>query len=169
MNYRTYRTFVVVAVLLLVSVAAPASRGNLLVPSVEPQSSQPMYTRVALMAVNRKYVAAEGGGGRELVADRDARGPWESFYVVYLGSDRVALRASNGQYVSATGPNGLLLANRDCIGPTETFLMVRLSENRIALKARNGKFVCAEGGGGRELVANRYAIAEWEGFYMLPL
>ena len=169
MSYRAYRTLVVVAVLLLVSVAAPASRGNLLVPSVEPQSSQSMYTQVALMAANRQYVAAEGGGGRELVANRDARGPWESFNVVYLGGDRVALRASNGQYVSATGPNGLLLANRDCIGPTETFLLIRGRENRIALKASNGKFVCAEGGGGRELIANRDVAAEWEGFYLLPL
>ncbi|HKU74830.1 MAG TPA: hypothetical protein VJR02_13040 [Pyrinomonadaceae bacterium] len=161
MNYRTYRTLVVVAVLLLVGVAAPASLGV--------QSSQSTYAQVALIAFNRKYVAAEGGGGRELVANRDARGPWESFNVVYLGNDRVALRASNGQYVSATGPNGTLLANRDCIGPTETFLLIRGRENRIALKASNGKFVCAEGGGGRELIANRDVAAEWEGFYLLPL
>src|SRR6185295_6629448 len=120
---RTYRTLVLVAVVLLVGVAAPASFGE--------QSSQSMYTHVALMAVNRKYVAAEGGGGRELVANRDARGPWESFNVVHMGNDRLALQASNGKYVSATGPNGTLLANRDCIGPTETFLMVRVRESRI--------------------------------------
>ena len=160
MNHRTYITLVVVVVLLLVGIAAPASLAE--------QSSQSMYSHVALMAVNRKYVAAESGGGRELIANRDARGPWESFNVVHLGNDRIALQASNGQYVSATGPNGTLLANRNCIGPTETFLMVRVRESRIALKASNGKFVCAEGGGGRELIANRDVAAEWESFYMFP-
>ena len=34
----------------------------------------------------------------------------------------------------------------------------------IQLKTKNGYFVCAENGGGRELVANRTAAAEWETF-----
>ena len=160
MNYRTCRTLIVVGVLLLAGVAAPASLGQ--------QSSQSTYTHIALMAVNRKYVAAEGGGGGELVANRDVRGPWESFNVVHMGNDRLALQASNGKYVSATGPDGTLLANRDCIGPTETFLIVRGREGRIALKASNGKFVCAEDGGDRELIANRDVAGEWESFYMFP-
>lgn len=157
MNYRTYIT-IVVAVLLLVGVAAPASLGM--------QSSQSMHTRVALIAVNSKFVTAEEGGGGQLIANREDRGPWASFNIVYLGDNRVALRASNGQYVSATGPDGLLLANRDCIGPTETFLMRRKDQHWITLEANNGKFVCAEGGGGSALIANRNVAAEWETFYM---
>ncbi|RBW67900.1 hypothetical protein DS031_19675 [Bacillus taeanensis] len=41
-------------------------------------------TYIALQAVNGKYVAAEGGGGRELVANRDRIGPWEKFIIHYV-------------------------------------------------------------------------------------
>jgi len=37
----------------------------------------------------------------------------------------------------------------------------------IRLKTRNAYFVCAENGGGRELVANRAAAAEWETFTLV--
>ena len=35
--------------------------------------------KVALKAHNGKYVCAEGGGGQQLIANRDAIGPWETF------------------------------------------------------------------------------------------
>ena len=34
---------------------------------------------IHLRANNGQYVCAEGGGGGEVVADRDALGPWETF------------------------------------------------------------------------------------------
>ncbi len=37
--------------------------------------------RMAFQADNGQYVCAEGGGGRELVANRNEIGPWESFDV----------------------------------------------------------------------------------------
>lgn len=169
MNYRTYRTLLLLAALLLVGVAVPASL------AVQPQISfaslaepQALPPRVALMADNRKYVAAEDGGGRELVANRDRIGPWETFDVTDLGNNRIALQANNGKYVCAEGGGGgAMVANRDRIGPWETFLIVRLRGKRIALQASNGQYVAAEGGGGRELVANRDRIGPWETFYML--
>lgn len=39
----------------------------------------------------------------------------------------------------------------------------------IALRAHNGQYVCAEDGGGRELVANRDHIREWETFELCKL
>jgi hypothetical protein len=194
MNYRTYRTFVL-AVLLLTSMAVPASLAvqpqmaqaaradatSFLHPraSTEPPRTQSpcppippapkgWLTHVALIAANNKYVAAEGGGGRELVANRSALGPWESFNVVHLGDERLALQASNGKYVSAAGGGGgVVLANADCVGPWETFQMKRPGNSRIALQTANGHFLCAEGGGGRELVANRTQAGPWESFYMI--
>jgi hypothetical protein len=37
----------------------------------------------------------------------------------------------------------------------------------IALRTYNGQYICAENGGGRELVANRNWIAEWETFEII--
>jgi hypothetical protein len=138
-------------------------------PSPTPALAARMYNNVALMADNRKYVAAEGGGDRELVANRDSIGPWESFKVTHLGNDRLALQASNGKYVCAeNGGGGAVVANRDRVGEWETFLLVRVSGSRIALQTHNGHYLSAEGGGGRELVANRLRIGPWESFYMFP-
>ncbi len=80
---------------------------------------------VALRANNGQYVCAEVGGGRELVANRDHVGGWETFGLVYLGNNSVALRACNGQYVSAEGENAVV-ANSTSIGLNETFGFIRL-------------------------------------------
>ena len=80
-------------------------------------------TGIHLRANNGQYVCAEGGGGREVVANRDARGPWETFTVERVRSgDNIALRANNGQYVCAEGGGGReVVANRNARGPWETF------------------------------------------------
>jgi hypothetical protein len=68
-----------------------------------------IIVRGALVTHNASYVCAEEGGGRELVANRPARGPWETFRFEWLSppqlADRgtVALTAANGQYVCAEG------------------------------------------------------------------
>ena len=41
---------------------------------------------------------------------------------------------------------------------------VSQSTKSIALQAHNGQYVSAEGGGGREVVANRHEINDWESF-----
>lgn len=178
MNYRTYRTVVLLAAVLLISVVVPASlAGTEPLPTqpapraaisfAAPDEPQTLHEHIALMADNRKYVAAEEGGGRELVANRDRIGPWESFNVTDLGNNRIALQANNGKYVCAEGGGGgAMVANRDRIGPWETFLVIRVRGRRIALQASNGQYVAAEGGGGRELVANRDRIGPWETFLM---
>ncbi len=67
---------------------------------------------------------------------------------------RVALQASNGQYVAAEfSGGGVLNANRNAIGTWETFGMVDLGNNQVALQAENGMFVSAVGGGGTEVNA----------------
>ncbi len=80
--------------------------------------------QVALRAWDGKYVCAEGGGGRELVANRDVIGSWETFRMVDVGGGGFAFQAKNGQYVCAEAGGGReLVANRDQIGPWETFSM----------------------------------------------
>jgi hypothetical protein len=121
--------------------------------------------KIALQAHNGQYVCAEGGGGREVVANRDRIRSWETFKLIELGDGKIALQAHNGQYVCAEGGGGReVVANRDRIGRWETFKLIELGDGKIALQAHNGQYVCAEGGGGREVVANRDRIGRWETF-----
>jgi carbamate kinase len=135
---------------------------------------------IHLRADNGQYVCAEGGGGREVVANRDRAQEWETFTLELIdgrfrGDSRIALRADNGQYVCAEGGGGReVVANRDSAREWETFTVERVPGRRgrgnvrtgdsIALRADNGQYVCAEGGGGREVVANRDRAQEWETF-----
>jgi hypothetical protein len=110
------------------------------------------------------------GGGREIVANRPAVGPWETFRLTWLSDNTVALTAVNGQHVCAESGGGReLVANRSAIGPWETFIWTVVGHGAylVALKAANGQYVCAENGGGRELVANRDAIGDWERFRLV--
>jgi hypothetical protein len=79
---------------------------------------------IGLQADNGQYLCAEGGGGREVVANRNAIGPWETFALIQLGGGYVALQANNGQYVtSEIGSTHQVNANRAAIGPWETFYL----------------------------------------------
>ena len=145
--------------------------------------------KVALRAINGKYVSAEEGAGRKLQATKATIGDEERFTVEildnledsYLGDrSRFALRANNGKFVCAEGGGGReLIANRDQIGPWETFVLKRLETvpspgvfgitdgGAIAIFENTGRLVCAEGGGGRELIANRWKVGPWETFVIV--
>ena len=123
---------------------------------------------IALQARNGQYVVAEGGGGREVNANRNAIGPWEIFHVVPLGGTEVALQANNGQFVVAEDGGGREVnANRNAIGPWERLNVIRLwppQDDAVALQVHNDQFVVAEDGGGREVNANRDFLGPWETF-----
>jgi hypothetical protein len=87
----------------------------------------------AFRTSNGNYVSAESGGGREVVANRTAIGPWESFGIVDLtgsvlrSGDKIQLRVSNGQFVCAEnggGGAGAVNANRSSPADWETFTIV---------------------------------------------
>lgn len=125
---------------------------------------------VALRANNGQYVCAVGGGGGEVVANRDQIKEWETFELIQLEGGKVALRANNGQYLSAAGGGGgKVLANQLHIKDWEIFEMIGAGPNQVALRTHNGKYVCAEGGGGRELAANRSTIGPWETFTLVEM
>ena len=116
-------------------------------------------------AANGKYVCAENAGLSPLIANRNWALQWETFGLVDLGNNNVALRAVNGKYVCAENAGQLpLIANRDAIGPWETFKLIDLGNNNVALRAVNGKYVCAENAGQSPLIANRDGVLGWETF-----
>ncbi len=135
---------------------------------------------VQLQAHNGQWVCAEGGGGREVVANRGVPGVWETFSLMPIqggglqDGSLVALQAFNGMYLCAEGGGGhQVVANRSARREWETFTLRRVAGpgplqpgDQVALQAYNGMYVCAEGGGGREVVANRSARREWETFKM---
>ncbi len=123
---------------------------------------------IALRTHNGKYVCAEGGGAKDLIADRDWAREWETFDLVKLEKNNVALMACNRKFVRVRG-GGKLRADQHRIKDSETFLMVKKGKNKIALRAKNGNYICAEGGGGREVLANRKKIGVWETFTLVDL
>ncbi|WP_336247823.1 SBBP repeat-containing protein [Methanothrix soehngenii] len=125
---------------------------------------------ISLQANNGQYLCAEGGGGREVVANRDAIAAWETFGLIDQGDGYYALQADNGQYLCAEGGGGNgVVANRDWISDWETFRLIDRGNGYYALQANNGQYVCAEGGGGDEVVANRDWISDWETFRLIDL
>lgn len=77
-----------------------------------------------------KFVCAEEGGQRELVANRNARYEWETFTIYDVDGQgirpggKIALRSYHGQFVCAEGGGGReVLANRADRSTWETFTL----------------------------------------------
>jgi hypothetical protein len=83
---------------------------------------------------------------------------------------RIALRASNGQYLVADGGGGgPIYADRSEIGPWELFSLIDRGGGQFALRTWSGHYVVAEGGGGQALNADRSEIGPWELFSLVDL
>jgi hypothetical protein len=123
-------------------------------------------TQVALRTIRGYYVVAEGGGGREVRADRAQIGAWERFTVHDLGGGKVALQASSGHFVVAEGGGGReVKADRPWIGDWEKWSLARhWNGYHWTLRAHNGNYMVAEEGGGGVVNANRPWVGEWEAF-----
>ena len=151
----------------------------------------------AFTSINGSFLAAEGGGGGALHANRPAQGPWERFRIFdkkcenslfcnpLVSGDFVCLITDNGHFVVAESGGGRETnATRTSCGPWETFQMFLLVNTpaglfpgpgeiplhgnvRLAFRASNQNWVTAEGGGGGDVNANRPAIGDWERFTFL--
>jgi hypothetical protein len=126
------------------------------------------------------YVVAEDGGGREVLANREAIGPWETFRLFNRTrpgeeprhGDSVVLQAWNGRFLSAAGGGGgAMNAELGWIEASTTFTIERVGDagairsgDQVALRAANGNYVVAEGGGGGAVNANRTSRGPWETF-----
>ncbi|MBG0857088.1 lectin [Streptomyces spinoverrucosus] len=128
----------------------------------------PAAATITLKArANGKFVTAESGGTKSLIANRDSAGAWERCDQIDLGGGTIALRSrANGRVVTADNAGAAaLIANRTAIGPWETFQLVRNSNGTVSLlAAANGKYVTADNGGADPLIAGRTSIGTWEQF-----
>ena len=139
-----------------------------------------MIMQIALKTPNGSYLVAEGGGGRELLANRADIGPWETFRLFNRSrpgqapqqGDQLVLQAWNGRFVTAVGGGGgTMRAELAWTEAATLFTIERIagsgtirSGNQVALRAANGNYVVAEGGGGTTVNANRPLRGPWETF-----
>jgi hypothetical protein len=105
---------------------------------------------IAIGTYEHKWIAAEGGGGRELVGNRDVIGPWEKFIMNCSTEDcsTFFLQASpRRDWVAAEGGGGdILKANRRKPLEWETFTLKVLPNGKVAFQAHKGDYVTVEKG-----------------------
>jgi hypothetical protein len=122
---------------------------------------------INLKAANGKFLCAEGGGGHQLVDNRDVADAWERFEVIpVMGSGKVALRVFDGHFWTARDRgwgDGMwgVYADAVTIGEAEKFVMSDQGSGRVAFQASNGKYLCPEWDGDT-VAANRDAINDGE-------
>lgn len=78
--------------------------------------------KIALRAVNGRYVRAVGGGGGALIADRDEIKGHETYTLVTADGGGYGLRTYNDLYICAElGGGGIVVANRPVLAAWETW------------------------------------------------
>lgn len=126
---------------------------------------EPVVT--TLESVGGFFVCAEGGGGADVVVNRESAGPWETWTVHTYDDGRVSLQAHDGRYLTAE-LDGTVQAKATESGEWERFT-IEVRDVGVAFLSAHGKYLCAEGGGGGPLVADRVpgptVPGEWEFFF----
>jgi hypothetical protein len=116
------------------------------------------------------YLCAEGGGGREIVADRIEAGPWEHWTVRTWEDGRVSLQSYDGHYLTAELDG---TARVRAVDPNEwERFTIEVRDVGVAFKSAHGKYLCALDGGGGDVTCDRPLEAqdpatvpgEWEFF-----
>ncbi len=118
---------------------------------------------------NNQYVSADQNlPNTQLVANRPSPSGWEMFTVVDAGGGLIALRASNGMYVSAdtnVAAYAPLIANRTSIQGWEMYTWTDVGAGQATLRSNNnGKYVSADQNRASYLVADRATAGAWETF-----
>lgn len=109
---------------------------------------------------NGRYVTSNDGASA-MICDRSSASSWETFEVVDAGGGLIALRGSNGKYVSGTSP---MYCNASSIGATEKFSWISPAGGQVQLKcSANNYFVCSENGT-TSMNCNRTSASGWETF-----
>lgn len=82
----------------------------------------------------------------------------------------VALRGSNGLYVSPQGGGGgAIIVNGPAVGPWEPLMVEDLYVGKVALRVASGQYISPQNGGGGEVLANGPAVGEWEPLDLISL
>ncbi|GJP30492.1 hypothetical protein CLOM_g15556 [Closterium sp. NIES-68] len=102
-------------------------------------------TSIQLQSVDGKWVAAEGGGGDQLRANRDAASAWETFFLRRADHGAFFIRAGSGHFWSVDAESGEVFANKEDEEEGEMFWVRHKlgEEGTVQLRAANGNWVQA--------------------------
>ncbi len=81
--------------------------------------------KCALLSYDNYYLSAELGQMNEITTNRDKIADWETFTMIKLDGNHIALQAANGKYVTVDEKSLQLFARADAIGKNEKFEMVK--------------------------------------------
>jgi hypothetical protein len=139
-----------------------------------------LIARVQIKTADGHFLAAEGGGGSAVHADRRQPGEWQTFVIAardggpVLDGDRVTLRTSDGNhYLQASlGGGDLLTAAGTIEGPWETFVIetgraTSIADGdmcRLRTTTDPARYVSADRGGGGDVHVNPRSAGPWETF-----
>lgn len=77
----------------------------------------------AFLTNNHHCLGANLWGNAEITSNCPAVGPWETFRLIRINDNTIALKASNNKYLSANPNTRIVTACADSIGQTETFVL----------------------------------------------
>jgi hypothetical protein len=110
-----------------------------------------------------KYISSENGAASGITCNRATVGAWERFTVVAQANGKVALKGTNGRYVSSENGVQAMRCDRTTVGTSELFDLVNLTGTSFQLRGSDGRFVSSENGVG-SMFCNRAAPGTWEVF-----
>jgi hypothetical protein len=96
------------------------------------------------------YLCAEGGGGREVMADRTEAGPWEQWTVSHNDDGTVSLQAQDGHYLTAE-IDGTVACRADVSGEWERYEIEVRDDAIVCFKSHHGTYLQAPEGGGPKI------------------
>ena len=98
-----------------------------------------------LKAINGMYVCADLSLNRTIIANRQNAWEWETFTLVFLTENKIAIKSFDNHYLSVKfGDKFNVVATSDNIGKWETLSVIKLDSNFIAFKAANEKFIAID-------------------------
>jgi hypothetical protein len=115
----------------------------------------PGQKMTTLRSSDGAYIFSGHDAARNLTANKNKTEILETFSIIDLGTNKIALKAGNDKFVSTLpDQGGILSASKDVIDKWETFEKMESGSNRFALKAANGKMVTCDRNQGGRLIAN---------------
>uniref|UniRef100_A0A0D9XJ31 Uncharacterized protein n=1 Tax=Leersia perrieri TaxID=77586 RepID=A0A0D9XJ31_9ORYZ len=91
------------------------------------------------------YLAAENGGGSNIVANRASASGWETFKLWRIDENTFNLRVFGNQFVTVAGDGATVVATVASPGAGEAFQIVRSDDKtRVRIRAPNGRFLQAK-------------------------
>ncbi len=127
-----------------------------------------VQARTSLLAADGRYVTAESAGNQPLIANRTVRGAWETFDLVGLDADDVALFSlANGEYVGGDPNVGtdVIIANQPNLAGALIFHVVHGANGAFALQEKQTGGYVSDNNGTAPLSYNRSVIGPWEQFH----